>query len=66
MSDESKKRSKSDMDFVQQVTAKADRKIEARRDPAQDVSFGLGMMGLIGWSVVVPMLLGAALGHLVG
>ena len=24
--------------------------------------FGLGMMGLIGWSVVVPTLLGAALG----
>ena len=26
------------------------------------VWFGLGMMGLIGWSVVVPTLLGAALG----
>ncbi len=28
----------------------------------QGVWFGLGMMGLIGWSVVVPTLLGAALG----
>jgi ATP synthase protein I len=26
------------------------------------VWFGLGMMGLIGWSVVIPTLLGAALG----
>lgn len=62
MSDEPGKPSKSDSDFARQVGAKADRKLEARRDPAQDVSFGLGMMGLIGWSVVIPMLLGAALG----
>ena len=36
---------------------------EARRHGAQGVWFGLGMTGLIGWSVVVPTLLGAALGH---
>ena len=30
--------------------------------PRQGIWFGLGMMGLIGWSVVVPTLLGAALG----
>ncbi len=46
-----------------QVGAKAARKLKARRDPAQGVWFGLGMMGLIGWSVVVPTLLGAALGR---
>lgn len=40
---------------------KAARKLKARRNPSQ-VWFGLGMMGLIGWSVVVPTLLGAALG----
>jgi ATP synthase protein I len=62
VSDQPNKRSKSDLDFAQQIGAKVDRKIEARRDPAQDVSFGLGMMGLIGWSVVVPTLLGVALG----
>ena len=45
-----------------EVGAKAARKLKARRDPAQGVWFGLGMMGLIGWSVVVPTLLGAALG----
>lgn len=43
------------------VGAKASRMIKARRNPTQ-VWFGLGMMGLIGWSVVVPTLLGAALG----
>jgi len=37
-------------------------KLKARRNPAPGVWFGLGMMGLIGWSVVVPTLGGAALG----
>jgi ATP synthase protein I len=46
----------------QEVGAKAARKLKARRKSAQGVWFGLGMMGLIGWSVVVPTLLGAALG----
>jgi ATP synthase protein I len=45
-----------------EVGLKASRKIHARRDPAPGVWFGLGMMGLVGWSVVVPTLLGAALG----
>jgi len=45
----------------QEIGTKAARKLKARRHP-QGVWFGLGMMGLIGWSVVVPTLLGAALG----
>ena len=48
--------------FGRAVGAKAARKLKARRHPTQGVWFGLGMMGLIGWSVVVPTLLGAALG----
>ena len=48
--------------LADQVGAKADRKLKARRDGTQGVWFGLGMMGLIGWSVAVPTLLGAALG----
>jgi ATP synthase protein I len=48
--------------LADQVGAKAARKLKARRNPTQGVWFGLGMMGLIGWSVVVPTLLGAALG----
>jgi len=46
----------------QEVGAKEDRKLKARRHAAPGVWFGLGMMGLIGWSVVIPTLLGAALG----
>jgi ATP synthase protein I len=48
--------------LARQVGAKADRKIKARRNPAPGVWFGLGMMGLVGWSVAIPTLLGAALG----
>ena len=47
--------------FAEQVGANAARKLRARNS-TQTVWFGLGMMGLIGWSVAVPTLLGAALG----
>lgn len=46
----------------EEVGAKAARKLKARRHAAHGVWFGLGMMGLIGWSVAIPTLLGAALG----
>lgn len=46
----------------QEVGAKAARKLRARRHATRTVWFGLGMMGLIGWSVAIPTLLGAALG----
>jgi ATP synthase protein I len=47
--------------FAEEVGAKARRKRRARKNPA-NVWFGLGMMGLIGWSVAIPTLLGAGLG----
>jgi len=43
------------------VKAKLDRKAKARRGLG-GVWFGLGLMGTVGWSVVVPTLLGTALG----
>lgn len=46
----------------QRVGAKAARKLRAQRHVTRTVWFGLGMMGLIGWSVAIPTLLGAALG----
>jgi len=46
-----------------EVGSKAARKLKARRDSSRGVWFGMGMMGLVGWSVVVPTLLGAALGN---
>ncbi len=49
-------------EFSQQVGEKASRKLKAQRHVTQTVWSGLGMMGLVGWSVAVPTLLGAALG----
>lgn len=46
----------------QEVGAKAARKLRAQRHVTRNVWFGLGMMGLIGWSVAIPTLLGALLG----
>ena len=53
---------KDETPFSREIGAKAERKLKARRHSAQGVWFGLGMMGLIGWSVAVPTLLGAVLG----
>jgi len=59
---EPKKISKPQPDLAMQVGIKAGRKLKAQRNAAPGVWFGLGMMGVIGWSVTVPTLLGAALG----
>ena len=61
MNDQPGKASGNEPSFAGQVGAKAARKLKARHS-TQGVWFGLGMMGLIGWSVAVPTLLGAALG----
>ena len=57
-----KKNNKPSPTLSSEVGAKAARKLKARRNSTHGVWFGLGMMGLIGWSVAIPTLLGAALG----
>jgi ATP synthase protein I len=51
-----------DSEFGRQVAAKVARKQRAQRNSTQGVWFGLGMMGLVGWSVAIPALAGTALG----
>ena len=48
--------------FSQQVGQKAQRKLKALHNDKKSVWFGLGMFGIVGWSVAIPTLLGAALG----
>ena len=62
MDDVSKKAVKKEATLAGQVGVKVARKFRARRNPAPGVWFGLGMMGLVGWSVVLPTLAGAAIG----
>lgn len=49
--------------FVDRIARLAHRRIAARHNAGKGVWFGLGMMGLIGWSIVVPTLLGAMAGQ---
>jgi ATP synthase protein I len=53
---------KKPINVVAQIEAKTRRKIQAKRNGPSTVWLGLGMMGLVGWSVVVPSLIGVALG----
>ncbi len=48
--------------FSQEVGKKEGRRLKAKRKGDPPIWRGLGMMGLIGWSVAGPTLLGVALG----
>ena len=48
--------------FSKQVGEKAQRKLKALHNDKRGVWFGLGMMGIVGWTIVVPTLLGTLLG----
>ena len=47
--------------FIAQIARKAARKLDAQRSD-HGVWFGLGMFGMVGWSVAVPTVCGALLG----
>jgi ATP synthase protein I len=55
-------RRETDQEFCKKIRAKEARKIDARRQRNRSVWFGLGMFGVVGWSVAVPTLIGIALG----
>ncbi|WP_291102712.1 MULTISPECIES: AtpZ/AtpI family protein [unclassified Flavobacterium] len=48
--------------FSEQVGEKEKRKLRAQHRNKRSIWFGLGMFGMVGWSVSVPALLGAVLG----
>jgi ATP synthase protein I len=62
MNDRPSERATQETALAAQIGDKASRKLAAQRDPSHGVWFGLGMMGLIGWSVAIPTVLGAVLG----
>lgn len=49
-------------DLPETVGAKERRKLQAQRVKNRSIWIGFSMMGLVGWSVAVPCLLGTALG----
>lgn len=48
--------------FREAIREKAQRKIRARRKQQNPLWRGLGMMGMVGWSVAIPTLVGTLLG----
>ena len=48
--------------LIEKVGAQEDRKIRARQEKDRGVWFGLGMFGLVGWSVAIPTVIGIAVG----
>jgi ATP synthase protein I len=55
-------RHKSETDLLEAVSEKELRKLRARQERNKSVWFGLGMFGLVGWSVAVPTVAAIALG----
>ncbi len=57
-----KRHAKPRQPLVAKISAKTGRKLKARRGNHPSLYFGLGMFGLVGWSVAIPTLAGIALG----
>jgi ATP synthase protein I len=50
------------VEFEEKIASSEERKMLARQNKTKGVWFGLGMMGMIGWAVAVPTLIGVAIG----
>ncbi len=48
--------------FGREVAEKEKRKLNAQQEEKRSTWFGLAAVGMVGWTVAVPTLLGAALG----
>jgi len=48
--------------FGKEAQKKESLKIRGRQEKNETVWFGLGMFGVVGWSVAIPTLIGVALG----
>ena len=51
-----------DDELVDAVRRQEARKTRARREGRRGLAFGLGLFGLVGWSVAIPTLIGIAAG----
>lgn len=48
--------------FVRRIAAKERLKIRVRKESDETIWFGLGVFGVVGWSVAIPALIGTAIG----
>jgi ATP synthase protein I len=57
-----KRREEISQNLRREVLRKESRKIRGQREKDRGVWFGLGMFGLVGWSVAIPTLIGLGVG----
>ncbi len=55
-------RKETEWSFPKTILKKQERKLRARKNEGHHLWFGLGMFGLVGWSVSIPTLIGVFLG----
>lgn len=48
--------------IVDDIGRKARRRLRARQTRQDSIWYGMGMMGMVGWSVAIPTVLGVAIG----
>ena len=51
-----------DEKFPKEIDVRERRKLRARQKKSDEVWFGLGMFGMVGWSVAIPTVIGIFLG----
>lgn len=51
-----------DRNFSEKVGDKERRKLRARRKAGHGIWFGLGTFGVVGWSIVIPVVVGIFIG----
>ncbi len=59
----SERRLKQAEEFTRKVGLKEKRRLKGKAQKDEGIWFGLGMFGIVGWSVAIPTLIGTALGY---
>ena len=54
---------KQETEFLEDIETKAQRKIKAQKEKGRGIWMGLGLFGVVGWSVIIPTVIGIALGR---
>lgn len=56
-----KKKKSSEEELLEKIKKESEKKIKAREEGDQ-VMFGLGLFGIVGWSISIPTVIGIAIG----
>ena len=54
---------KQETDFLEEIGTKAQRKVKAQKEKGRGIWMGLGLFGVVGWSVIIPTVIGIVFGR---